>query len=242
MADTSNRKIPWPRVLVEGVVIVGSILLAFGIEAWWDGLQALRIEATMVWAVIDEVEANRRGLETAVAGSAEELAVVDRFVRSTPLEVAQIPSDSVRQFLILSRASDHEPTQGAAMSLMQTPAPNAAGREARSLVSHWVQALGNVGVGRNALQLRQDAVQHELAAHIARYGNRYSGDGAQFVDLIVATFDPSERAELRRDPVLMAAVFEKGHRQIAYSGQLRSLLALSDSVIDGLRTAMPRPR
>ena len=26
--------IPWLRVFVEGVVIVGSILLAFGIEAW----------------------------------------------------------------------------------------------------------------------------------------------------------------------------------------------------------------
>jgi len=36
MADVSHRKIPWPRVLVEGAVIVGSILLAFGIEAWWD--------------------------------------------------------------------------------------------------------------------------------------------------------------------------------------------------------------
>jgi len=29
----TSRQIPWLRVLVEGVVIVGSILLAFGIEA-----------------------------------------------------------------------------------------------------------------------------------------------------------------------------------------------------------------
>ena len=27
------------RAFIEGVVIVGSILLAFGIQAWWDGLQ-----------------------------------------------------------------------------------------------------------------------------------------------------------------------------------------------------------
>lgn len=32
----STQRIPWPRVLIEGVVIVGSILLAFGIDAWWD--------------------------------------------------------------------------------------------------------------------------------------------------------------------------------------------------------------
>ncbi len=33
-----TRQIPWLRFFVEGVVIVGSILLAFGIGAWWEGL------------------------------------------------------------------------------------------------------------------------------------------------------------------------------------------------------------
>ncbi len=30
---------PWLRVFVEGVVIVGSILLVFGLQAWWDEFQ-----------------------------------------------------------------------------------------------------------------------------------------------------------------------------------------------------------
>ncbi len=34
-----KAQIPWLRVFVEGVVIVGSILLAFGIDAWWEGVQ-----------------------------------------------------------------------------------------------------------------------------------------------------------------------------------------------------------
>ena len=34
-----KAQIPWLRVFVEGVVIVGSILLAFGLQAWWDGVQ-----------------------------------------------------------------------------------------------------------------------------------------------------------------------------------------------------------
>ena len=34
-----SRQISWWRVLSEGVVIVGSILLAFGIQAWWDERQ-----------------------------------------------------------------------------------------------------------------------------------------------------------------------------------------------------------
>jgi hypothetical protein len=32
------QRIPWLRVFVEGAVIVLSILLAFGIDAWWDGV------------------------------------------------------------------------------------------------------------------------------------------------------------------------------------------------------------
>jgi hypothetical protein len=31
------RSIPWLRVLVEGVVIVLSVLLALGADAWWQG-------------------------------------------------------------------------------------------------------------------------------------------------------------------------------------------------------------
>ena len=37
-------QIPWLRVFVEGVVIVGSILLAFGIDAAWEGRQERALE------------------------------------------------------------------------------------------------------------------------------------------------------------------------------------------------------
>ncbi len=39
-----SKQVPWLRVFVEGVVIVGSILLAFGIDAWWDGVQERALE------------------------------------------------------------------------------------------------------------------------------------------------------------------------------------------------------
>ena len=48
MAKNAQRK-PWSRTLTEGILIVGSILLAFGIEAWWTGYGERR----------DEVEALR---------------------------------------------------------------------------------------------------------------------------------------------------------------------------------------
>jgi hypothetical protein len=34
--DLRSKDIPWLRIFVEGGVIVGSILLAFALDAWWD--------------------------------------------------------------------------------------------------------------------------------------------------------------------------------------------------------------
>ncbi len=52
------KKAPWLRVFVEGTVIVGSILLAFGIEAWWDGRgEAQRRSVLISGLVADFAEA-----------------------------------------------------------------------------------------------------------------------------------------------------------------------------------------
>ncbi len=57
-----KAQIPWPRVFVEGVVIVGSILLAFGIEAWWEGRQDRLEEREKLVRVYDELDSDRQRL------------------------------------------------------------------------------------------------------------------------------------------------------------------------------------
>ncbi len=46
-----THRIPWLRVFVEGVVIVGSILLAFGLQAWWEERQERAKEREYVTAL-----------------------------------------------------------------------------------------------------------------------------------------------------------------------------------------------
>ena len=58
-----SKQIPWLRVFVEGVVIVGSILLALALDAWRDGVQDRAAERTMLAALSVELEASRRGFE-----------------------------------------------------------------------------------------------------------------------------------------------------------------------------------
>ncbi len=51
-----KAQIPWLRVFVEGVVIVGSILLAFGIQAAWDGRQEREDERQALEALARDFE------------------------------------------------------------------------------------------------------------------------------------------------------------------------------------------
>jgi len=58
-----KAQIPWLRVFVEGVVIVGSILLAFGLQAWWDGRRAAEEETQLLADLTEEFSANRDRLQ-----------------------------------------------------------------------------------------------------------------------------------------------------------------------------------
>jgi len=48
------RQIPWPRIFAEGIAIVVSILLAFGIQAWWEGVQGRNDEAEILIGLRNE--------------------------------------------------------------------------------------------------------------------------------------------------------------------------------------------
>ena len=50
----------WARALLEGVVIVGSILLAFGVQAWWDARQEAELVDRGLRAILEELSVVRR--------------------------------------------------------------------------------------------------------------------------------------------------------------------------------------
>lgn len=74
--------IEWRRLLVEGVVILVSILLAFGIDAWWEDRQENQEALRQVDRVLAELEANTvildkhvAWMKAATAATAEFLAI-----------------------------------------------------------------------------------------------------------------------------------------------------------------------
>lgn len=62
-----RRDISWLRVLAEVVVIVGSILLAFAIDAWWDGRQEDQRRRELIEALDLDFELTRTRLTEGIA-------------------------------------------------------------------------------------------------------------------------------------------------------------------------------
>ena len=59
-----KREIPWPRIFAEGAAIVVSILLAFAIQAWWEGANERDEEQRILSALCSEFTANLEQIES----------------------------------------------------------------------------------------------------------------------------------------------------------------------------------
>jgi hypothetical protein len=50
-----SRQVPWPRIVAEGIAIVVSILLAFGIQAWWEERQERAMERALLTGLVEDL-------------------------------------------------------------------------------------------------------------------------------------------------------------------------------------------
>ena len=91
MPEPKNRK----RVALEVVVIVGSILLAFWIQAWWDGRQAAALEQELLTSLADGFEENRRQAEAVIGEARRQQTFIGRFIGMSAVEAERISPDSV---------------------------------------------------------------------------------------------------------------------------------------------------
>ena len=77
------KPVNWYRLIIEGLVIVVSILLAFAIDAWWDQHREMRDAEDQVARVVAELRANveilkaqDQSLEFATGGAREFLSIM----------------------------------------------------------------------------------------------------------------------------------------------------------------------
>jgi hypothetical protein len=93
-----KREIPWPRILAEGGAIVVSILLAFGIQAWWDGKQQQQELEDILRSLHDDFSQNLVIIDAASEGHKNIARAAEHLMKHTgadgigngrPEEVAQ---------------------------------------------------------------------------------------------------------------------------------------------------------
>jgi hypothetical protein len=82
LIESAPHRLPWIRIFAEAVVVVGSILLAFAIDAWWDYRGELRQEDEIVQALEAEFTLNREKLEQDIEGVREYTAAAQRLLRA----------------------------------------------------------------------------------------------------------------------------------------------------------------
>ncbi len=97
MTDSPTRSIPWLRVFVEGVVIVGSILLAFGIDAWWDGQQERREEQEALAGLQSEFEANLTQANEVIERHLQGRRLMESLVDLEEEEIRALPQSTLSE-------------------------------------------------------------------------------------------------------------------------------------------------
>ena len=94
--ETKRIDISWPRLLAESLAIVVSILLAFGIDAWWERRQEDKREEALLTGLLDDFRSSREQLidRLELAGRIAEgiegfLSATDEFTPNRRLPVAE---------------------------------------------------------------------------------------------------------------------------------------------------------
>lgn len=189
---TLIRNIPWPRILVEGTIIVVSILLAFWIDAWWQERVERRESAALVRGLHADFTASQLHVKEWLAGNERVLLAANAFLE----EIRRTPADDeleVRQEWLLAAvaAPTFDPTDTSLRTAVATGQVELiTDRELRDALAVWRQQLEDTR--EDELLIRQIVVNQlvpALSRHV-RLGRAFEFDpminwftGREAVDL-----------------------------------------------------------
>lgn len=88
-SDSGNRSpVRWSRAFLEALVIVSSILLALGAEAWWQQQSDRAAEQEVLAALQDEVSENEVSLRVQADSISESIQLLQSLIEMSPAELA----------------------------------------------------------------------------------------------------------------------------------------------------------
>jgi hypothetical protein len=118
-----SPKIPWPRILAEGMAIIVSILFAFGIDAWWTARQLHLDEQDVLRQLDTEFQTNAVLLAERRLNHAEILAAIKLVLSVTGPEPDPTVAESPELRVAIDRITrwwTYDPQMGVLSGLTQS--------------------------------------------------------------------------------------------------------------------------
>jgi hypothetical protein len=218
----------WARVGVEGVVIVGSILLAFGIEAWWSRLQDLSEEQQILSALQADFVGNRDLLDEVIQTHTTSSRIF-RDLQTQPEAIDRLLPDSVAAVLTaLYGSRTFDPFQGNLMATISSGKLELIRDQSlRASLAEWVQATSDLV--ENATDMRAGASRVREA--IEAYGGPFPGGGPPGIMSALDSVEATTLARIWTDEEVMGRARTKQYSLEVYLLELTQLRSMAERLL-----------
>lgn len=183
---------PVRRWLIEGLVIVASILIAFALDAWWDDHERGVREREALVALADELRGAAIELDSVMAFNEGRVEAATYFLSLEPEDAERVPVDSVAFALGAAGGGlTFDPSLGATEAIIATGLDVVSNVELRARIAAWPGVLREIAVDQAAIVERWEKaadaqVRAGLSARVFRLYNSDSAEEDEFRRLLAA--------------------------------------------------------
>ena len=218
-----SKALPWRRAVLEGLVIVASILLAFGIQAWWDELQEDEQRREVLSALAASATAGRDSVLSLIDSIEETQEAAATFFRTPPEELRAVPRTELTPIMqSLARAFAGDLSSGSLLGVTKSAEVTLVDDESlRALLYAWDLAETSL----NQVAANSATAELEVIRALSRHGaiqRRYL--------LRVGADSLFDLSAARSDPLVVEAVTAVSFQRGLYESILRRQIGLLEAI------------
>ncbi len=235
------ERLSWRRIGVEAVVVVASILMAFGIQAWWDGRSSRDLRVATLERLLADFEGTHSYLGAIIGSNqrtldSHELLIVALEGDTGPSRV--LISDTLL-LAALASPTYNPPRASVEMALATGRLTALEDEPLRRLLAEWLQDLDDTAEDELAAsEVVEERIVPLLAstpglADVLRHKESWTFDD------VPEEVKSSSREVERSDQLVGLLAVRMAHSRMALRG-LSELIRTQERIADRLRSALAR--
>ena len=165
---SNAQTIPWTKISVEAAAIVASILLAFSIDAWWDGVKSRAEEQEILSLLRAEFEANQEVLTRTAGIHRLNLGAMQEIISVSESDIPITDESLGLLFLQAAGTPHYNPATGALAATISSGRIDLVRNiELRNRLAGWNSIVSDLILDE---QTRRNFVIHEIRPAFAEFG------------------------------------------------------------------------